>query len=55
MQLRDVPKSHCEYVCMRLLRGAQKEHFIEVVRPVRNSKAPRRSLPEELRARPKYA
>jgi len=50
-QLPQVQKSLREYVCMRLLQGAQNEQFIEVYRTARASEAPNRSAAGKLSAR----
>jgi hypothetical protein len=47
-QLPEVQESLREYVCMRLLQGAQNEQFIEVYRTACASEAPNRSTEREL-------
>jgi hypothetical protein len=50
-RLPEVQKSLRDYVCMRLLQGAENEQFIEVYRTARDSVAPNRRAAVKLSAR----
>ncbi len=50
-RLPEIQKSFREYVCMRLLQGAEKEQFIEVYRTAPDSVAPNRKAAAKLNAR----
>jgi len=50
-RLPEIQKSFREYVCMRLLQGAENEQFIEVYRTARDSVAPNRKPAAKLNAR----
>ena len=50
-QLPEIQKSFREYVCMRLLQGAENERFIEVYRTARDFVAPNREAAVKLKGR----